>query len=274
MLGLAAALVIAAPAHAITITDHSVYSPAMRGTMHYSIYLPAGYSKSHKHYPVIYFLHGLPSNSKQVHHIWWVASAMLKTNHRAIIVGAQGARGKDSDPEWLDWGPGRNWETWVKRDLRRAIDKRYRTIANRRGRVIVGVSAGGYGAALIGFHNPDEYTAIQSWSGYFEPTNPAGTRVLDLGSRRANNYANLHKQVPHMHSVLGKYYRSTYFSFYIGTGDSRFLNDNRRLAQQMYKYSVPHNYFRTYSGAHSTALWRAEAPAWINRALKQAAKPQ
>ena len=249
----------------------SFYSSAMRGTLHYSVALPSGYATSGKSYPVVYFLHGLPAGGHTYQGVAWVASALQKAGRPAIVIGAQGARGNDPDGEWHDWRAGRDWETSVARDLVGEIDSQYRTIARRQGRVLVGISAGGYGAALIGYHHPGVFSVIQSWSGYFRPTNPQGTAVLDLGSKQANDWASLHAIVPKMRKRLGSHYRSTYFGFYVGTGDDRFLADNKRLGREMTKYKVPNHLFRLYRGGHSMKLWRAHAPAWLARALKQAA---
>jgi enterochelin esterase-like enzyme len=266
---LAAVLAPAATAHAA-----GYKSEALRGTVHYSVYLPKGYATSGKRYPVVYFLHGLPAGSDAYSRIGWVAHAARKAGLRAIVVGAQGARGRDPDPEWLDWRAGRNWETWVSSELVGQIDKRYRTIANRRGRVLIGFSAGGYGAALIGNHHPGVFSVFQSWSGYFEPTTPDGTQTLDLGSKAKNRRANLHKLVPTTRKRFGRYYRSTYFSFYVGGNDGRFLSDNKRLAREMHDYKVPHHLFRVYSGGHNMKLWTTHAAAWLGRALHQAASPR
>jgi enterochelin esterase-like enzyme len=246
------------------------HSKALRGTVHYSVYLPKGYSTSGKRYPVVYVLHGLPAGGDAYSRIGWVAHAARKAGLRAIVVSAQGARGHDPDPEWLDWGAGRNWETWIASELVGQIDNRYRTIANRRGRVLIGFSAGGYGAALIANHHPDVFSVFQSWSGYFEPTTPDGTQTLDLGSKAKNRRANLHKLVPSTRKRFGRYYRSTYFSFYVGSGDSRFLSDNERLAREMSNYNVPNILFRVFSGGHNTKLWITHATAWLGRAVHQA----
>ena len=40
----------------------------------------------------------------------------------------------------------------------------------------------------------DEFAVVESWSGYFHPTDPTGTKPLDLGSRRRNTAANVHRQ--------------------------------------------------------------------------------
>ena len=87
-----------------------------------------------------------------------MARAVEASGGHAIVVGAQGARAGDADPEWLDHGPGRNWETATAVELVKTIDSRYRTIPTRTGRVLLGISAGGYGAALIGSHHPETYS--------------------------------------------------------------------------------------------------------------------
>jgi enterochelin esterase-like enzyme len=255
----------------VAVGDASFHSKALRGTVHYSVYLPKRYATSGKRYPVIYYLHGLPADSHKYRSIGWFARGLEQSGRQAIVVGMQGARGNDVDPEWHDWGAGRNWETAVARELVPLIDRRYRTIARRAGRLIIGVSAGGYGAALIGYHHPGVFSVFQSWSGYFRPTNPAGTAVLDLGSKRANDWASLHAIVPKMRKRLGRNYRTTYFGFFVGTGDGRFLPDNRRLAKEMRKAHVPNHLFRTYKGEHSGQLWQQQAPTWLRRALGQAA---
>jgi enterochelin esterase-like enzyme len=249
------------------IADGSFRSRALRATLHYAVYLPRGYSGSGRHYPVVYYLHGLPADDGTYRNIAWLAHALEQSGHEAIVIGAQGARGSDTDPEWHDWGGGRNWETATARELVSEVDRHYRTIPARSGRALIGVSAGGYGAALIGYHHPGTFSVIQSWSGYFQPTNPAGTAVIDLGSKRANDWASLHAIVPKIRKLLGRYYTSTYFGFFIGTGDTRFLPDNKRLGREMHDARVPNYAFRIYKGDHSMDLWTEEAPAWIGRAL-------
>jgi enterochelin esterase-like enzyme len=260
---------VLAPAGAAQAVGY--YSKALRGTVHYSVYLPKGYSGSGKRYPVIYFLHGLPAGGDAYSTISWVARAERASGHKAILIGAQGARRRDPDPEWLDWGPGRNWETWVSSELVARVDRRYRTIKNRRGRALIGFSAGGYGAALIATHHPDVFSVSQSWSGYFEPTTPDGSQTLDLGSAKKNRYANLHRLVPSTRHRYGPYYHSTYFSFYVGASDGRFFSDNQRLAREMHDYRVPNHMYRVYSGGHNKALWQAHARTWLGRALSQTA---
>ena len=101
---------------------------------------------------------------------------------QAILVVPQGARGGDTDPEYLDRGPGRKWATAIARELPRVIDARYRTIASRQGRALIGLSAGGYGAMHLALDHLAAFSVVESWSGYFHPTDPTGPQGLDLGS--------------------------------------------------------------------------------------------
>jgi S-formylglutathione hydrolase FrmB len=249
-----------------TIAYGSFHSPAVRGTLHYSIALPPGYRTSHRRYPVVYFLHGLPASPRAYRGIGGYADSLAATGHSAIVVGAQGARSGDSDPEWHDWGPGRDWETATEHDLVTFVDRHYRTLAVRSARAIVGVSAGGYGAALIAIHNPQTYQVIESWSGYFHITTPEG-RTLDLGSDAANADASAHASVPQLARRFRAYGR-TLFGFYIGDRDPYpgFVGDNVRLARELKAASVPHT-FKIYHGAHNGSFWDQHQDEWLSGAV-------
>src|SRR5438874_7752654 len=158
-------------------------SRALGGRLCFSVYLPTGYDEGALRYPVIYFLHGLPASPYAFRGIRFVTEALDRARLRAIVVAPQGARDGDSDPEYLDWGPGRNWETAITTELPRYIDSHYRAIASRRGRALVGLSAGGYGAVLLALHHLESFSVVESWSGYFHPTSPTGTTAMNLGSR-------------------------------------------------------------------------------------------
>ena len=251
----------------------SFASPALHGTDHYSVYLPAGYATSGLRYPVIYFLHGLPAPPTAYRSIGTVARAVDQSGRTAIVVGVEGSRAGDTDPEWRDWGPGRDWETASAVELVRVIDARYRTIPTRAGRILIGISAGGYGATLIARHHPATYAVIESWSGYFEPTNPAGTAVLDLGSAAADQWADYSHQIPLLRKRFGKWFSKTYYGFYVGSNDTRFIQENKAIADELRRYHVPHVYFRIYDGAHTWSLWREHAEVWVGRALARAAPP-
>jgi enterochelin esterase-like enzyme len=255
-----------------TIEEGSFRSHAVKGMLHFSIYLPPGYADSAMRYPVIYFLHGLPASPRTYRSIDTVAQAVEESGHQAIVVGAQGARNGDYDPEWLDRGTGRRWETATAVELVSVIDHRYKTLARRSGRLLVGISAGGYGATLIAAHHPATYSVIESWSGYFHATNPTGTRALDLGTAEANDWADFHKLIPTLKRRFAQYANRTYYGFYVGTDDARFRRENLRVYRELRAARLAHVYFRMYSGAHAWTLWAEHAEEWVGRGLRVAAK--
>jgi S-formylglutathione hydrolase FrmB len=245
--------------------ERTIYSPAVAGRLRLAVYLPAGYSRSGgRRYPVIYFLHGLPATPSSYRGADFLARALASSGRRAIIVAPQGARDSDSDPEYLDWGAGRNWETAITRDVVTYVDSHLRTIRGRKGRAIVGLSAGGYGAVIVALHHLPAFSVVESWSGYFHPTDPAGDRALDLGTARANANANAHAFVKTLKRGFAK--RPTFFAFYVGSGDARFREENRLFHRELTAAGVPH-LFRIYPGGHEQSVWSAHAQTWLAEAV-------
>jgi S-formylglutathione hydrolase FrmB len=249
----------------------AIYSRAVEGKLELAVYLPTGYDGDRRRYPVVYFLHGLPARASSYRGADFLARALLASGRQAIIVAPQGARDNDSDPEYLDWGPGRNWETAITRDIVGYVDSHFRTIRSREGRAIVGLSAGGYGAVILALHHLESFSVIESWSGYFHPTNPAGTRALDLGSTSANANASAHAFVGKLRRGFARH--PAFFAFYVGRSDSRFRMENRLFDRELTAARVPH-LFRLYPGGHEQAVWTAHAKAWLAVAVDHLAKPR
>jgi len=253
-----------------TAIDTSFPSRSLDASLHYLVVLPPGYATSGLRYPVVYFLHGLPAGPTAYRSIAWVATAAQQTGKQAIVVIPQGTRTQNGDPEYHDWGPGRNWETALAVELPTWVDTHYRTIATRSGRAILGLSAGGYGAAILDAHHPGRYAVMEAWSGYFRPTDPTGDETLDVGSDVDNAYASVFAQVP----VLAKAFvrNPTFYAFYVGQADTRFVPDNVKLDRQLTAARIPHD-FDLYPGGHTDAVWRAHAVRWVGMALNHLAAP-
>jgi putative tributyrin esterase len=250
------------------LVEGSFPSRALGGRLAFEAYLPPGYDSGRTRYPIIYFLHGLPASPVAYRHVGFLAQTLDRLHARALLVAPQGARDGDSDPEYLDWGSGRNWETAIARELPAYVDRNFRTIRSRRGRALVGLSAGGYGAVALALHHLRDFSVVESWSGYHHPTNPAGTSPLDLGSAAANRRANVHALV----GVLRREFRArpTFFAFYVGRRDARFRAENERLHAEFVRAGVPH-LFRLYPGGHEQRVWSVHARAWLSLALEHLA---
>jgi enterochelin esterase-like enzyme len=235
-------------------------SPALGGRRQpVDVYLPPGYATHpQERYPVMYLLHGVPGRPAAFLATvrLGVVQDELVALHRArpaILVMPFGSTGSFTDKEWGNGvGHGNDWETFVARDLVRSIDRRYRTIANARGRALIGLSEGGYGAINIAIHHPREFHIVESWSGY-EVADDLGA-IFD--HRRSLLDANtplltLPAAAP---TLLAQH---TYFWFYSGT-DDHFRKQNMRFAQELAADGIPYRFF-IVRGGHNWALWRGNA---------------
>ena len=262
---LSAAGAAAGPDRSRVQNDH-FHSSALEGTLHFEVYLPADYAGTTRRYPVVYFLHGLPSGATAYQGVGFVEHALDQVGRPAILVAPQGARWNEPDPEYVDHQPGDEWETAIARELPVIVDSLYRTLPTRAGRAIVGLSAGGFGAMHLGLAHLGTFSVVESWSGYFHPTDPTGTKAIDLGPDN-----DVHQQLLATRGRL-RSLRTT-IAFYVGDGDSRFFAENRQLNLELSRSRVPH-VFRVYSGGHEQRLWQRYATAWLSLALAHLAPAQ
>lgn len=265
MLALALVAIAVAAGGPVPVHEDAYHSRALRGTLPFAVYLPPDYATSRTRYPVIYFLHGLPASPYAYRGIGFVASALAAMRRPAIVIAPRGARSGDPDPEYLDWGPGRNWATAIASELPRYVDAHYRTIANRRGRALVGLSAGGYGAVTLAMNHLGDFSVVESWSGYFQPTDPTGTKVLPHAPSQS-----AHTLVPVLRADERR--RPTFFAFYVGSEDTRFRAENEQLDRELRAAGIAH-VFRIYPGAHEQTVWQSHARQWLALAFDHLAPP-
>jgi enterochelin esterase-like enzyme len=132
------------------------------------VYLPPGYSPSRR-YPVVYLLHGMPGSPSEYlvgTNFTTFADDGIDAGTLKPFIAVIPAAGSDAkyNGEWA--GP---WEHALVDDVVPWVDAHLSTIASPSGRVIAGLSAGGFGAADIGIRNERVFGSIMSWSGYFHP---------------------------------------------------------------------------------------------------------
>ena len=225
------------------------------------VYLPPGYADNPtRRYPVLYLLHGFPGRPLAflLTVRMGVVEDELVARNRAqpvILVMPFGSTGTFTDKEWANGvGQGEGWATFVARDVVRAIDSQYRTIATRSGRAIAGLSEGGYGALNIAFQHPNEFGVVESWSGYETAAKIRSIFGEDVRQLDANSPL---LTLPKVARALRR--QQTFIWFYTGHGDGD-VRENRTFAGDLRRRHVPHLFFEP-SGGHNWALWRAEAQA-------------
>ena len=227
-----------------TATRFYVASPALGGRRQpVDVYLPPGYARHPaRRYPVLYLLHGVPGRPGAFLQTvrMGVVEDELVALHRArpaILVMPFGSTGSFTDKEWANGiRKHEGWETFVARDLVRAVDDRYRTIASQDGRAIGGLSEGGYGAVNIAVHHPHEFKFLESWSGY-EEADPIRSIFGRDEALRAGNVR---------------------FWFYTGTEDTHFRAENVAFASELSSLGISHHFY-VVRGGHNWAIWRGNA---------------
>ncbi len=141
----------------------------------YSLYLPPGYGEEERAYPVVYLLHGYGGD----HTNWVRMGDAAITADSLIAVGAVPPvilvmpDGRNSF--YVDSDPASGFgavETALVRDLVTHVDGAFRTISHRRGRMIAGLSMGGYGAIHLAFKFPELFGAAASLSGVLTREEP------------------------------------------------------------------------------------------------------
>lgn len=132
------------------------------------VYLPPGFDESVR-YPVVYLLHGMrgsPEEYLAATQLPGFADTEINAGRLRPFIAVIPAAGlsNDYDGEWAG-----QWEQALVGRIVPWVDARLPTQANAPGRVIAGLSAGGFGAVDIGLRHPSLFGRIESWGGYFTP---------------------------------------------------------------------------------------------------------
>lgn len=149
-----------------------IQSKSLNKEMSILVYLPCGYDED-KSFPTLYFLHGRSGNENILFDIGLnlVADRFIESKEidPMIIVcpNIDNSRGLNSSLDCKEVkGPfGRiinigMYEDYFIKEIVPEIDKRFKTIRNRDGRYIGGVSAGGYAALHNAFRYSDMFSKI------------------------------------------------------------------------------------------------------------------
>jgi S-formylglutathione hydrolase FrmB len=238
-------------AHVDTV---GVYSPSMHKTIKVVVITPADYG-SGTALPVVYLLHGYGGNYAD-----WITKVPSITEasdaYHLIIVCPDGRINS-----WYFDSPvdtASRYETFVSQELVGWTDAHYKTIRDRSGRAITGLSMGGHGALYLSFRHQDIFGAAGSMSGGVDlrpfPNNwdlPAA-----LGS-----YAQ-YPQRWEDHSVINLTYLLTGHSLalIIDCGsDDFFYKVNVNLHNLLLERNIPHD-FVTRPGGHTWEYWSNAVP--------------
>jgi S-formylglutathione hydrolase FrmB len=160
------------------------------------------------------------------------------------------------------------FETYITQEVLTRIDNTYRTIRNRNGRVITGLSMGAHGALYLATRHPNLYSAAGSMSGALD-LNPANWRITPefaqqiaprferilgpLGSTPDHYAAN---SVVYMADKM----KENDVKLVIDCGVDDFLIEpNRELHRRLVYNKTPHDYTER-PGGHTWDYWENSLP--------------
>lgn len=243
----------------------AIPSIAMGKTYNAAVVLPNSYAKGKKKYPVMYLLHGAYGHFRD-----WLKSTPnkmvvkdLADQYDIIIVMPEG----ETFSFYLDSPVNKEsqFETYITKEVVQKIDQTYRTIAEKKGRVITGLSMGGHGALSLSIKHPELYLAAGSMSGALDMgsmlnrDNPEQVMKLMqpvFGDQSGN------RDLYEANAVLGmiEKIKANKMPLIIDIGVDDFLiESNRELHRRLVYEKIPHDYTER-PGAHTWEYWENSVP--------------
>lgn len=199
-------------------------------------------------FPVLYLLHGLSDD----YTIWQRRTSIERyvEGKNLMVVMPDGGRSfycNDCRPGGLAY------EDHIVRDVVGFVDETFRTIADRRGRTIAGLSMGGYGALMLGLKHAEMFSVVcahSSVTGFTRSPYPALPHINVIADALPKD--GRYDLFLLAQKVL-KTRKQTALRMDCGLNDG-FLNENREFHVHLGKIGFKHEY-REYPGIHSWDYW-------------------
>ncbi|MCS7079951.1 MAG: esterase family protein [Chloracidobacterium sp.] len=263
----------------------------------YAVSLPPSYAASpERRYPLVIFLHGM-FNDERDWETRGVQAALDALREKGRVGEFIVAIPRGENSFYINAKQGDRYEDAIVRDFLPFIERRYRTLGVREGRMIAGISMGGYGALLIAFKHPTLFAGVAAHCAaiFTEPPRPPQSAEDRIGAWRYSLATKLYGDPPdaaffEAHSPLAiaraqaDAIRRLKIYFDVGTEDRyRFDVGNQRLHETLEALNIPHE-FTLAPGGHGWAFltarsepaftfcWRTLSPAVSGRSAQRPEK--
>jgi S-formylglutathione hydrolase FrmB len=235
-------------ANAAIVDTVDTYSPSMKKTIKAVVITPDDYANAQA-LPVVYLLNGYSGNYRS-----WIAGA--KNIETAVDLNQIIIVCPDGNNSWY-WDspvdPNYKYETYVSTELVKWVDSKYKTIKDKKGRGITGLSMGGHGGLYLAIKHPDVFGAGGSMSGGVDirpfPNNWDMSLRLGKYDEHPDNWEK-YTVINLLHLIKPN---SLALIIDCGTEDF-FFKVNENLHQQMLYRNIAHDYI-TRPGAHNWNYW-------------------
>jgi enterochelin esterase-like enzyme len=275
LLFIALALAFALPAAASSVVTREFDSAALQRKWSYAVYLPDGYETSNLNYPVLYLLHG----HGQDLYAWTNFGHIQPTADELIAHGEIPPAIIVMPDAGMTWYVDRKekMETAVIRDLVGDVQQTFRVIDDRKGRVIAGLSMGGYGALRFVLKYPEMFAA----AGLLSPAIYDSEPPQNSGARRAGVFgaaefdAQVWKELNYPALWDAFLAKKVAVPMYINSGDDDdfFIEaEATRLYSLLRKNGQPAE-LRIVDGAHKWPVWEGTIGDAMRYVFRYAARP-
>lgn len=252
------------------VENFKLNSKLMSRELPYRVIFPIKYNQKDEktRYPVIYLLHGLTGHFDN----WSDKSKVSEyaSKYRYIIVMPEGNDGWYSDSANV---PNDKYESYIVQELIPEIDGKFKTNSKRDGRIIAGLSMGGYGSLKFGLKYPEKFVLVGSFSGAL---GAASWSVKSLGNswkaltdsitsvyggdesktRKDNDIYKMAREItPEKIKSLPFIYLDC------GTEDG-LIQQNRDFAALLIEKKIPHE-FRQLPGKHDWIFWDSQVQEFL-----------
>jgi enterochelin esterase-like enzyme len=250
-------------------------SPALQRQWTYAVYLPDGYDTSTLRYPVLYLLHG---NGGGLYD--WVNLGRIQQTADALI-----AHGDVPPAIIVMPDAGSTWyvdrkekmESAVIQDLVGDVERTFRAIGARNGRLVAGLSMGGYGALRFVLKYPEMFAAAALLSpAIYDPEPPQSS-----GARRAGVFGapdfdpEVWKQLNYPALWDAFLAKKVAVPMYINSGDDddHFIEAEATRLYSLLRRSGQPAELRIVDGAHRWAVWESTIGDALRYVFRYSARP-
>ena len=250
-------------AFAAKVDTLTIQSAVMRKGIKAAVILPDAYITSGKNFPVIYLLHGGQGKFSD-----WLSKTSdvlllhkLADQYSFIIVNPDAGLSSYYFDSPLDTDS--QYETFIAKELIEKIDGTYRTIKDKKGRIIAGLSMGGHGAMYLSARHPELYCAAGSMSGVMDINTATWKVPAAFAKSRTENFkhllgpptdpANPYRE----YSIVGMVdkLKANDVKLIFDCGfDDIMINTNRELHKLLLENGTPHDYIER-PGKHEWPYW-------------------
>jgi len=260
-------LLLSADSNAESTTIHGTFaSKTLSRDYAYNVYLPDGYDTPGLSYPVLYLLHGSGGSENS-----WLGDAELpQIADRLIESGA-------IPPAIIVMPGSKSW--WVD-GYNEMAETAWRAIPEREGRLLAGISAGGYGTVNFVLEHPDMFAA----GGAISPASYVPVPPLHSAAQKHATYLKadgtfdrqMWEKLNYTQYIDAYKMQDTIVPLYISSGDHDTFDiayHGAVLYQALRVHQPDFVEFRVIDGGHEWAVWSKALPEAMKYVFRYSSRP-